>query len=71
MGRGQNNIDFVLMIWKRVSEMKRKVLAAAIASLSVYAGGALAQDDGPVEKKRSNRLLEEVTVTAQKREEDA
>lgn len=51
--------------------MKKNVLAAAITSLSFYAGGVLAQDVVGETKKRSNRLLEEVVVTAQKREEDS
>ncbi|WP_460994632.1 TonB-dependent receptor plug domain-containing protein, partial [Spongiibacter taiwanensis] len=48
--------------------MKKKLLVAAIASLSAYSMGGLAQEE---QERRSNRLLEEVTVTAQKREEDS
>ncbi|USA42220.1 TonB-dependent receptor [Spongiibacter taiwanensis] len=47
--------------------MKKRSLVVAIAALSSYSAGTLAQEP----QKRSNRLLEEVTVTAQKREEDS
>ncbi|AKH69063.1 outer membrane receptor protein [Spongiibacter sp. IMCC21906] len=52
--------------------MKKHVLALAIASVPLWSLSVAAQDDGgEVKKKRSNRLLEEVTVTAQKREENS
>lgn len=51
--------------------MKKTKLAAAIAAVSVFSVGAVAQVEKEATKKRSNRLLEEVVVTAQKREEDS
>jgi iron complex outermembrane receptor protein len=51
--------------------MKKTKLAVAIASVSVFSVGAAAQEGNEATKKRSNRLLEEVVVTAQKREEDS
>lgn len=51
--------------------MKKTRLAVAIAAVSVFSVGAVAQSEKAPAKKRSNRLLEEVVVTAQKREEDS
>ncbi|MEX1669782.1 TonB-dependent receptor [Zhongshania guokunii] len=42
-----------------------------VVSSPFLAISAQAQDDAPATKKRSNRLLEEVVVTAQKREENS
>ena len=51
--------------------MKKSVLAVAVATLPLFATATYAQDGSGTKAKRSNRLLEEVVVTAQKREEDS
>ena len=51
--------------------MKKSVLAVAVATLPLLATATYAQDGSGTKAKRSNRLLEEVVVTAQKREEDS
>ncbi|WP_286696053.1 TonB-dependent receptor [Spongiibacter sp. UBA1325] len=49
--------------------MNKKIMATALASLPIAVGPVYSQEAG--KPRASNRLLEEVMVTAQKREEDA